>query len=78
MIRLLMIEIGSEEYTLMHYFNIRSSDLPQLIIMDMYDEEDPKRFRFVDYLANRKQYYSYYKDLVDEHAPIESPSNLAK
>ena len=78
MFRLVVVEVSSEDYTLMHYFNIRPSDLPQMIIMNMGDEEDPKRYRFVDYIANRKQYYQIHAEAVDSSRPIEAPSNQLK
>lgn len=76
--RLLVIEVSSDDYSLLHYFNVRPSDLPQLVIMNMTDEEDIKRYRFVDYVANRKGYYQTHPEVVDEQKPIEAPSNQLK
>lgn len=45
-----LVEVSSEEYSLVNHFQLRLSDLPQLIIVDR-TKQVPKRYSFADYLA---------------------------
>lgn len=47
---LLCIEVDVAEYQLYSFFNIRVDDLPQLVIVDMSDESDMKKYALSSYL----------------------------
>lgn len=50
--RLLMVEASSEEYSLMHHFDIRLSDLPQVVIVD--HSQQPYRYSLAHYLSQHQ------------------------
>lgn len=47
---LLCIEVDIAEYQLFSFFNIRMDDLPQLVIVNMTDESDMKKYALAPYL----------------------------
>jgi hypothetical protein len=57
----MIVEVNSEEYQVLHYFNIRQSDLPQLILVNLADELNLKRYSFIDFLFEK---YSKNPDLL--------------
>jgi len=50
--RLLFMEIESEEHQVANFFGLKTQDMPQLIIVDMENPEDLKKYIFYDCLSD--------------------------
>jgi thiol-disulfide isomerase/thioredoxin len=74
--KILMVEVSSEDYHILHQFGIESaSDLPQLILIDPSEERGSRKFSFIDYL---RHFHQNQMNEGEDYEPIDHNTLLAR
>lgn len=58
--RIILIEVPSDEFHLLQFFNFQISDLPQLILIDSEDKDNLKKYLFSEFLHRLKDNHNQH------------------